>query len=589
MEHWTPRNRDDALDNGFELNNHRHDNHHHQISKGGNDDGLASFNWMEKIQVDFNLSDLAGMEEILDDNTDDLDKLLAQEVVVRDINNEVHDDIVNGLNVEQSKVELDGNLSLEDQDSESDIDKLLSMNIVEVDDADRLQLQYSMEGLNSDLMQEFAKGFLAQQDNKTVQQQCISDTSHNLLDRLSAGGAHVPGGQLLMSHHQQTVMMMSNHRQEYELQQQAQIMQQQTKMEQNVVVTGGEGALTSAKVSQLASMGPEDLEREKLKLLHRLQEIKRNSMNYMYQHENSQQVCFAASGVPLTGVDSAMRNSRRGESVEFPPNTFLGDQHKIGVVESSQASILTQENPNTHAAASILDIAPMDFGGSWNPFLREAAGGGNPLVGVMNKTSSNRNMIRKSCSGTNLQSTGVSLNRLSGQNLADMLSSESSRASYRNASWGSSGIASQRRTGVSAFTSSVILQRHASDGNLLTGAATVSASLAKKRNRVGSVSRENSLYNMLKNKQGPHKPLTSMDRQFSHSRLSKSGSRGSLSKNDSFGALLPTKRGGGRMAPKYKIGASTSVPQLMALDSPNQIGLGANAMWKTTSTCGVID
>jgi hypothetical protein len=591
MEHMTPPDQlvggDDAVDTGFDKGRHQQ-----QLHQGGVGDSFMAFDSLDKIQVDFDMSDLAVMEGMLDGNIDDLNKFLAKEAAVGDINNEGHNDIVNGLNLDQLNLELYENLSHDDEISESSMDKLLRMNIIEVDDFEKKQQQqqHSTGDYNSELMQEFAKGFLAPRENTIVQQHRFSDGNDPILGRFCANADQIHYEQkgveqMQIQHQQQQMMMMMDQQQEEnDLKQQIQTIQMQAMMQQKGSFEEEQDALTSAKVSQLASMGSEELEREKLKLLNRLKEInfrQMNSINTMQPQVHSQQASFSENGGPSSGVFSAVGNcgSSGGGNGETPLSAFLRNKNKGGGAVPSHASIMSQENPAAHDAASILDIAPMDFVGSSNPFLCQAAAGGSPLVGSTINSSLSQSTIRKSLSGRNLRATGVSLNRQSGQSVMDMMSSDLGRGSNRNASWGSSGIANLRRTEVSSFSSSGILQRRVSDGSLLTGATTVSASLAKTKNRVGSLSRENSLYNMLKNKQGPHKPLNSMARQSSYSRLSKSGSRGNLSKNDSFGSLLPTKRGGGRMGPKYKIGASTSVPQLMARESPNPIGHGGNALW----------
>ncbi len=289
----------------------------------------------------------------------------------------------------------------------------------------------------------------------------------------------------------------------------------------------------------------------------------------MQQQPQPRREFVSTSGIS-SGVASVAGISNTG-SGETPLSAFLRGKSiaNVAAPHSNERVVSHQQHLNAPTAASILDAAPIDFGESLtNPFLQ------NPLlVNAMNKSSSSQNMIRQSLSGRSLRASGVSLSNRSGQTLMKMLNSDLGvSGNHPNATWGSS----DRNT----FSSTGILSRHVSDGHLLSGATTMGPSLAKSKNRVGSLSRENSLYNMLKNKQGSHKTLNALGRQGSHTRLgmTKSGSKGSI--NESLGVMLPTKRGGGRMSSKYKIGASSSVPHLM-LRGESQPGPthGGNALW----------
>jgi hypothetical protein len=590
MEHFTPP---DVIEEGFDKN---------QQAIGAGGGSSMAFDSLDKIQVDFDSGDLEGMEGFLETINDDLDNLSSKEAAAGEDDNHYNTDTVNELTLDQLNLDLNENLSLGDGGSESSMDKLLSMNIIEVDgDKEKAQENSNADGHNSDLMREFAKGFLAQEENGRYHQQQYGNVDDPLLGLMSGGEHEMYEEQrrqqivlqqqqkLLLEQQQQEFELqqqIEQQQREYELQQQIeqqhQMMKMQVMMQQQqhgMVQEQEEEVLTAAKVSQLASMGSADLEREKMKLLSRLQEINSRQANPMGMMQQAPSQRQSSSGVASASV---MNNSNNSGSGETPLSAFLRNKNNSGVATPSQASMLSQNIPGAPAAASIFDAAPMDFGSSTNPFLRHAAGGDNPLMSAINNSTSSQNMIRQTLSGRNLRASGVTLNRRSGTNLMDMMASDLGSGGNQNAVWGSSGISPNRRTGVSSFSSSGILARHVSDGHLLAGATTVSASLAKTKNRVGSLSRENSLYNMLKNKQGSHKALNALGRQSSYSRLSKSGSRGSIARNDSNGSLLPTKRGGGRTGPKYKIGASTSVPHLMVrgrgTPSPTN-NPGGNAMW----------
>lgn len=557
--------------------------------------GNVAFDSFDKIKVvDFDSIDLAAMDEaIMEGNQDELDKLLAEAALHGDDGGS-GDGTMDDLNVaEQLNLDLNETLSLDgdgDGGSVSSMEKLLRMNLIEVDDNDKnQQRRLGTDSHNSDLMKEFAKGFLAQEGEETNastwQQQQYSVGNDPLLGRMSGTRDNEMYEQQRRHQMQmQQQRIMEQQQEEYalhqQIEQQKQLMQIQAMMQRTTFVEEEEEeGLTASKVSQLASMGSEDLEREKMKLLQQLQVINSRQANpvvgVMQQQvppqPRSQPFGFAASGGASSDVASVISISGNSGG-ETPLSAFLRSKNKgNGSAGPSQAaSILSQNVPDAPAAGSFLDAVPMDIGSSSNPFLRQAAGGGNPLVGAMNKSSTSQNMIRQSLSGARV-------NRRSGQNLMDMLSTDLGGGSNRNAAWGS-GTSSRHRAGVSSFSSSGMVPRHASDGHLLMGPATVSASLAKTKNRVGSLSRENLLYSMLKNKQGSHKTLNAMGRQSSHTRLAKSGP--TAARNDSFGSLLPTKRGGGRAGHKYKVGASTSVPHLMVRGSPTPSNKHeGNAMW----------
>ncbi|KAG7354130.1 hypothetical protein IV203_003486 [Nitzschia inconspicua] len=562
MEHFTDP--DELVGGSADKNN---DKPVHKQQPGN--EGSMSFESFGKIQIDFDACDLSGTEGILDDSNDDLDKLLTKMVA-----KETAVDVVgNGIDPNQLDLDLNDNLSLENERSESSLDKLLTMNMIEMDGVEKTR----EDGHNSDLLIEFAKEFLAQEENIGQQPQQQYLGGNDTLPGRMCGEEPIfeEQRQQQMQLQHQLQMLMQRQQEQYELQKQIEQQQQMMKMqamlqqqrEQQQQHEKEEEVLTASKVSQLASMDSADLEREKLKLLNRLQEINSRNTNSSVMVQQTQ-----PRPNPSGVVASVMNNSNHSNSSETPLSAFLRNKNMSGTLASAQASILSQNRVDATGASGIFDAVPMDIGGSTNPFLRRAAVGNNP--------SFSQTMIRQSLSGRNLRASGINLNRQSGQNLVELRGSGLSGGSH-NAVWGSSGVSPNRHMGVSSFASSGILSRHMSDGHLLAGATTVSASLAKSKNRMGSLSRENALYNMLKNKQGSHKGLNTLNRNSSHARLSKSGSRGSITNSDSFGSLLPTKRSGGRVGSKYKIGASSSVPHLMVRDkgTPTLNNYGGNALW----------
>jgi hypothetical protein len=486
---------------------------------------------------------------------------------------------------------MEENLLKDDDESVSSMEKLMNMNIIEVDDVN------NSPAPSSDLMQEFAQGFLAHERNLPDYLAAQSGGVDPLLGNMSGHRSHHLDYQndqeqlrLNQMQRQQEILL----KQQYEMQslEQEQMRQMQAMMQNNSIAGDDDETLTVEKVSKLASMGSADLEREKMKLLARLQEINARSSGsgpsmgainniHMTQQQMQSNRFFAHSGGMSSGVSSVMgsnRNDKEAAAGETPLSAFLRSKNKgnpstSGVAATPiTASLLSQKVPNAPAAASILDAAPMGFGGSTNPFLQKT-NSGNSLLGAMSKSSSSQRMIQNSLSGRNLRSSGVALSGRSGQNLMEMLSSD---LTGKNAAWDNSGTAAHHRIGKGSFTSSGILPSHASEGHLLSR-ATVSASLAKTKNRMGSLSRENSLYNLMKNKHGSHKTLNALGRQNSSSRLSKTGSRGSLARSDSKDSLI--KRSGSR---KHRVGASTSVPHLgmnPRHSSSSGFGGGGNALW----------
>mmetsp|Transcript_9290 Transcript_9290/g.14895 ORF Transcript_9290/g.14895 Transcript_9290/m.14895 type:complete len:602 (+) Transcript_9290:61-1866(+) len=571
---------------------------------GASSRGSLVFESFEKLQVDFDSSDLA-LENALDQigqSDEELEKMLVKEATETETFDRVpaenHQsegeggaDGVSDINLDQMNLgEIADNISL--AGSESSMDKLMSMNIIEVDDPvqARRKSERMSNGFNSDVMQEFAKGFLAAEDNNnnnynpdmhgTGHQQQGYDT---LLGNLSGNRGYAQQQQQpymqqqydQQQYDQQGPQMMMNQMNMHHNQQQQMQHQMHHQHQQQRAMINNSGMdpteLNAAKFSQLQQMDSNDLEREKMKLLSRLQEInsRQGAASVMQQQPQG-----LTRGPGSSGVASVMGNEAANNG-ETPLQRFL---------RGKNAGSATPSKAGGPAASSVLDASPMDFGGSSNPFLRQAAGGkGTPLVAAMNKSSTSQDMIRNTLSGRSLQASGVSLRARSGGNIMDILNTDVDGGQTKNATWGASGVSSRNPRNPNAYyTSSGILSKHnVSDGHLLQR-GTMSASLAKSKNRVGSLSRENSLYNLMKSKQGSHKNLNSMARQGSHQRLgslTKSGSKNSLMRDSSFGSLLPTKRGG-RTNTKHKLGGSLSVPHMaVRAKSPTTPSNHGNAMW----------
>ncbi|KAL3941191.1 MAG: hypothetical protein SGARI_000683 [Bacillariaceae sp.] len=391
---------------------------------GGGSGGSMAFDSFEKIEVDFDNSDL-GIDAMLDTlgagGDAELDKLLAKESTQGV-------DAVDGLDVDLDQLGIqEAMLSGNDgEESVSSMDRLLSMNIIEVEDGSSSNV-IKQEGHNSDLMKEFAQGFLSQDG-------APSGGVDPLLGSMSGG--QQPNLMQANHHQQQQMMIQAQLQQQQQQQQQQQMMQMQAMMQNNTIAAEEEEALTVEKVSQLANMGSVDLELEKMKLLNRLQEINSrqggvgvaggNHPPMMMQPVQSNGLAAAGVGGASTGVASVMGSSGNaaGGAGETPLSAFLRNKNKgatsSGVAATAvTASLLAQNVPDAPASASILDAAPMDYGATSNPFLRKT-NSRNSLMGAMNKSSSSQNMVRKTLSGRNLTSS-VTISAVEGKMLHGVL------------------------------------------------------------------------------------------------------------------------------------------------------------------------
>mmetsp|Transcript_29888 Transcript_29888/g.72436 ORF Transcript_29888/g.72436 Transcript_29888/m.72436 type:complete len:549 (+) Transcript_29888:325-1971(+) len=326
---------------------------------------------------------------------------------------------------------------------------------------------------------------------------------------------------------------------------------------QQTMDLSGPGGPTAA--NNLVEMGSDDLEREKIKLLQQLEEIKRKKhQNQVQQSQLQQNIAVVgtgtrtaasalASGSGETPLQSFLRASNKGGSSLSPTNSGVG------------ASMLGRSvaNNGPPPVTSILDVAPMDvgFSGSSIPFM------------VQQERSS--------------REVDIDHMGFSGQTA--------------NAGWGATpGLSRTAQMGASSRHSvtaaSRMLPKHASEGILMRATGS---SLGRSKNRVGSVSRENGLYDLLRNKRGSKSNLTSLSRQGSQRSLVRQGSQKSIGREGSFGSLFPVKRGSAATSmSKYKIGglgASVSVPHMRMNSaynrstSPSYQGGGGggqqNAMW----------
>ena len=151
-----------------------------------------------------------------------------------------------------------------------------------------------------------------------------------------------------------------------------------------------------------------------------------------------------------------------------------------------------------------------------------------------------------------------------------------------NATWGDDshgraglvgvGTRMVRNSSRNAYRASGMIPKHASEGVLMRAAGS---NFMKSKHRVGSVSRENAMYDLLRTKKGSKTNLMSLNRQGSQTKLTREGSAGTL---------FPAKRRS-TGATKYRIGggvASMSVPHMRksshygtSLSPSNQ----QNAMW----------
>jgi hypothetical protein len=306
-------------------------------------------------------------------------------------------------------------------------------------------------------------------------------------------------------------------------------------------------------VENLVNMGSDDLEREKIKLLRQLEEIKRKKQHNQLQQSHLQQRAVGMSSAfsNQVGVDDSGASS----SGETPLQAFLRRSKGDADLESApcasgvNSSILSRNVPDAPPVASILDVSPMDVGfGRSNPFLRQS------------RTSTMNGAM-------------------------DMMGGPTPQ----NASWGAdprsipTGMLGYRNSH-SINHSSGLLPKHASEGVLMRAAGS---SLSKSKHRQGSLSRENALYDLLRTKRGSKPNLTSLSRQGSQKSLSRQGSQKSLNREGSAGHLFPVKRGSAGSS-KYRIGgvsASMSVPHMRMSPSynrstsPSYQGSQQNAMW----------
>jgi hypothetical protein len=298
----------------------------------------------------------------------------------------------------------------------------------------------------------------------------------------------------------------------------------------------------------LVQLGSDDLEREKNNLLRQLEEIKRKKQQNQLQQSQLQQ-----------RVATTVAVSRPGET---PLQSFLRGANKGGASISqtnngvSVVNMGPQTATNATPVATIFDAAPMDVG---------FGGGSNPLL--FQQRSS--------------MDTDVNMDQMGYSNQSS------------NAVWGTNpGLSRTSHMTLSGrhrmAQSSRMPHKHASESILMHAAGS---GLSKSKNRLGSLSRENGLYELLRNKKGSKTNLTSLNRHGAQKSLSRQGSRTGLNREGSFGSLFPVKRVGTGTTSKYKIGgigASVSVPHmkinssLYRSTSPYGQGGGSgqqNAIW----------
>jgi hypothetical protein len=196
-------------------------------------------------------------------------------------------------------------------------------------------------------------------------------------------------------------------------------------------------------------------------------------------------------------------------------------------------------------AASIFSETPMDLEAmnsqselmSSKSFLQKTNSRGQ-LLASMDRSTASQEMV-KNISARNMLREGLSRQG----------SGRSVTGGTKNATWGTDG------TRKPSYRTSGILPKHASENHLMR-----QGSLSKSKNKIGSASRENSLYNLMK----------------------RNSSKNLLQRQESLSQLLPIKRRSAGVS-KHKLGTSRSVPHLMVSNS-NKGGASTNeyeknAMW----------
>ena len=387
----------------------------------------------------------------------------------------------------------------------SSMENLLTMDLIEVDD-DKLRSELNEDlGITSSTYQQGQDTMLLQQQQEQYQQ-----------------------------HQQQPQPQIQYHQQQH-FGNEASV----HSSAQHTMGLSGPGGSTAT--NNLVEMGSDDLEKEKMKLLQQLEEIKRKKhQNQLQQSRLQQNVAVVGSG---TRTEASALASGSGET---PLQSFLRGSNKGGASLSPTnsgvgASLLARSGASNRPlqVTSILDAAPMDVGFS---------GGSVPF------------MVKRELSSREVD---IDQMEFSGQT-ANAGWGTTTQGLSRTAQMGSSG---RHNTAVA----SGMLPKHASEGVLMRAAGS---SLGRSKNRVGSVSRENGLYDLLRNKRGSKSNLTSLSRQGSQKNLVRQGSQKGLGREGSFGSLFPVKRGGAASSmSKYKIGglgASVSVPHMKMNSSYNR-------------------
>jgi hypothetical protein len=233
---------------------------------------------------------------------------------------------------------------------------------------------------------------------------------------------------------------------------------------------------------------------------------------------------------------SKSQQSQSQASQSLPPQTTLPSQ---------------QNGSGMPKAASIFSEMPMDpeamhnsqselMGGSGRPLFQKTNSRGQ-LLASMDRSTASQEMV-KNLSARNMLREGLS-RQGSGRSL--------SGGGAKNATWGGDG------TRKPSYRTSGILPKHASENHLMR-----QGSLSKTKGKLGSASRENSLYNLMK----------------------RNSSKNLLQRQDSLSQLLPVKRRAAGVS-KHKLGTSRSVPHLMVSNSNKAAGPSTNggyeknAMW----------
>jgi hypothetical protein len=369
-----------------------------------------------------------------------------------------------------------------------------------------------------------------------------------------------------------------------------------------------------APMNHPSQMGVVDLEAEKMKLLNRLSEINNRqqqqntveiNINTRQQQQNTMSGMSGMSGMSASAMQTPQNNNmffqqnqNNNMFLQSNDKTFSQQNQNNNLLfpQNNNMNMFTQQKKMQHLVSSVASVGEMGEGGGETPlarFLRASKSqqsqpqsqpqtlpsqnvSGMPnaasifsempmgdqeainsqselmssksflqktnsrgqLLASMDRSTASQEMV-KNLSARNMLREGLS-RQGSGRNLAG--------GGTKNATWGTDG------TRKPSYRTSGILPKHASENHLMR-----QGSLSKSKSKLGSASRENSLYNLMK----------------------RNSSKNLLQREDSLSQLLPKRRSAG--VSKHKLGMSRSVPHMMLSNSnkggSSTNGYQKNAMW----------